>query len=430
MDRSMTGDFEVAPLEPVEIWKYAKTQRRRLWPNADRVDLLSLEAATDIWTIAGMRSFELRFDADEAMSGETGLTALKGDTIVVAMPARIRHRLTLGLGSARFALARELGYATLHSIHLTARVPSDTLERSWLPGPNSSRWQARFFASALLINDTTAWSRGNVHDVSIAAGIDLDAAQLYLADLCGSLFKTDRSAHIQAITDQVRMALPASLARRFQPPSAHCSGLIRNRVAQAGTRQTLTPVNIYTTHETDRPELKQIREIAKVQRRRLGWDGHEKVDPLELADCTEIWTVDGIVPFRLEFFSGETNQIEFADGTLVVRIADRTRQAAIFGDGCARVAIAREIARAALSHHRRSATLQFDGLHPNIRESELQAGRNRFEANIFASALMIEDEIALQLCSVKQVSLGAGIDHTILLHYFYLLFQEKRRQSG
>ncbi|RTM14630.1 MAG: hypothetical protein EKK33_05635 [Bradyrhizobiaceae bacterium] len=427
MDSSMTGDFEVAPLEAVEIWKYAKAQRRRLWPDADRIDLLSLEAATDIWTIDGMRSFQLRFVADEAMSGETGLTALKGDTIVVAMPARIRHRLTLGLGSARFALARELGYATLHSTHLTARVPSDTLERLWVSGPNSSRWQARFFASALLINDTTAWSRGNVHDVSIAAGIDLDAAQLYLADLCGALFRTDRSAHIQAIADEVRMALPASLAKQFQPPKVHCSGLIRNGVAQAGIRQTTTPA-----HETDRTELKpfQIREIAKVQRRRLGWDGREKVDPLELAGCTEIWTMDGVVPFRLEFFSGETNQTEFVDGTLVVRIADRTRQGAIFGDGCARVAIAREIARAALSHHRRKASLQVDGLYPNISEAELQAGRNRFEANIFASALMIEDEIALQLCSVKPVSLGAGIDPTVLLHYFYLLFQEGRRQSG
>lgn len=432
MDSSMTGDFEVAPLEAVEIWKYAKTQRRRLWPDADRVDLLSLEAATDIWTIDGMRSFQLRFVADEAMSGETGLTALKGDTIVVAMPAHIRHRLTLGLGSARFALARELGYATLHSTHLTARVPSDTLERSCVSGPNSSRWQARFFASALLINDTTAWSRGNVHDVSVAAGIDLDAAQLYLADLCGALFRTGRSAHIQAIADEVRMALPASLARHFQPPKVHCSGLIRNGVAQAGIRETRTPVKTYTTHETDRTELKpfQIREIAKVQRRRLGWDGREKVDPLELADCTEIWTIDGIMPFRLEFFSGETNTTQFVDGTLIVRIADRTRQAALFGDGCARVAIAREIARAALSHHRRKANLQGDGLYPNISEAELQAGRNRFEADIFASALMIEDEIALQLCSVKPVSLGAGIDPTVLLHYFYLLFQERRRQSG
>jgi hypothetical protein len=128
MDSSITSDFEVAPLDAVEIWKHAKTQRRRLWADAtDRVDLLSLRAATDIWTIDGMRAFRLRFAADGAMSGETGLTAIEDDTIVVTMPAGIRHRLGLGLGSARFALARELGYATLHWTHLSARVPSDTL---------------------------------------------------------------------------------------------------------------------------------------------------------------------------------------------------------------------------------------------------------------------------------------------------------------
>jgi hypothetical protein len=402
-------------------------------PGRDRYLDGLLEEATYIWTINGMRAFQLRFAADGAMSGETGLTALDGDTIVVTMPAGTRHRLGLGLGSARFALARELGYATLHAAHLTARDPSNTLEPSWVYGPSSSRWQARFFASALLINDTTAWSRGTIYDVSIAAGIDPDAAQLYLADLCGDLFRTDRSAHIQAIADEVRMALPASLARNFRPKKAHSNGEIRDGVAQAGIRQTRTTAETCkTTHETDRTELKpfQIREIAKVQRHRLGWDGRERVDPLELADCTEIWTMDGVVPFRLEFSSDETNQTEFVDGTLVVRITDRTRQAAFFGDGRARVAIVREIASAALAHHRRKANFQVDGFYPNISEADLQAGRNRFEANIFASALMIEDEIALPLRSVKQISLGAGIDHTVFLHYFYLLFQERRRQSG
>lgn len=429
MDSSMTGDFEVAPLEAVEIWKYAKTQRRRLWPDEDRVDLLSLEAATDIWTIDGMRAFQLRFIADEAMSGQSGLTVIEDDMIVLTMPAGARHRLGLGLGSARFALARELGYATLHAAHLTDRDPSGALERSWVHNPNSSRWQAHFFASALLINDTTAWSRGTIQ----AAGIDPDAAQSYLADLCGDLFRTGRNPRIEAIANEARMALPARLARNFRPKKAHSNGEIRDGVAQAENRQTgATVETCKTTLDVDRTELKpvQIREIAKVQRHRLGWDGRERVDPLELADCTGIWTMDGIAPFRLEFSAGETNSTEFVDGTLVVRIADRTRQAAIFGDGRARVAIAREIARAALAHHRRKANFQGNLLYPNMSEAELQAGRNRFEADLFASALMIEDEIALQLCSVNPVSLGAGIDPTVLHHYFYLLFQERRRQSG
>ncbi|MET4085572.1 hypothetical protein ABID60_001278 [Bradyrhizobium sp. S3.5.5] len=429
MDSSMTGDFEVAPLEMVEIWKHAKIQRRRLWADEDRVDLLSLQAATDVWTIDGMRAFQLRFVADEAMSGETGLTVIEGDMIVVRLPAGMRHKLDLGLGSARLTLARELGYATLHPARLADRVPSDRLERSWIYGSGSSRWQARFFAPALLINDATAWSTGNVRDVSIAAGIDLDAAQQYLAELCGDLLRTDRGARIQTIADEVRMALPARLARYLQPQEAHANDAIRNSDAEAEIGETRSsPERSAATHDIDRTELNrfQIRAIAKEQRRRLGWNGREGVDPLELADCTEIWTMDGVAPFRLEFSPGEMDQTEYVNGTLVARISDRTRQAALFGDGRARIAIARRIAGAALAHHRRKANFQVEGRYPNMSEASLQAGRNQFEADIFASALMIEDEIALQLRSVEQVSLGAGIDHTVLLHYFHLLFQEGR----
>lgn len=313
MDRSMTGDFEVAPLEMVEIWKHAKIQRRRLWADEDRVDLLSLQAATDVWTIDGMRAFQLRFVADEAMSGETGLTVIEGDMIVVRLPAGMRHKLDLGLGSARLTLARELGYATLHPARLADRVPSDRLERSWIYGSGSSRWQARFFAPALLINDATAWSTGNVRDVSIAAGIDLDAAQQYLAELCGDLLRTDRGARIQTIADEVRMALPARLARYLQPQEAHANDAIRNSDAEAEIGETRSsPERSAATHDIDRTELNrfQIRAIAKEQRRRLGWNGRERVDPLELADCTEIWTMDGVAPFRLEFSPGEMDQTE------------------------------------------------------------------------------------------------------------------------
>jgi hypothetical protein len=429
MDSCLTGDFEVAPLETVEIWKYAKAQRRRLWADADRVDLLSLEEATDIWTINGMRAFQLRFAADGAMSGETGLTALDGDTIVVTMPADARHRLSLGLGSARFALAQELGYATLHAAPLTTGDPSDTLKPSGAYCSSSSRWQARFFASALLINDATAWSPGSIYDVSIAAGTDPNAAQLYLADLCGDLLKTDRSPRIQAIADEALMALPARLARYLRPQKADSDNAMRSGVAQAEILQPrLSSERSPATHDVDRTELNrfQIREIAKAQRQRLGWNGRERVDPLDFAHCTEISTMDGVAPFRLEFSAGETDQTEFVNGTLVARISDKTRQAALFGDGCARITIARGIASAALAHHRRKANFKVEGLFPNMSEASLQAGRNLFEADIFASALMIEDEIALRLRSVEQVSLGAGIDHTVLLHYFNLLFAEGR----
>jgi hypothetical protein len=228
------------------------------------------------------------------------------------------------------------------------------------------------------------------------------------------------------------MALPARLASNFRPQEAASDDAIRD-VAQAEMLQPRPPaVRSPATHDVDRTELNrfQIREIAKAQRRRLGWNGLERVDPLDFADCTEIWTMRGVAPFRLEFSAGETDQTEFVNGTLVARISDRTRQAALFGDGRARIAIARGIAGAALAHHRRKASFQAEGLYPNISEARLQAGRNQFEADIFASALMIEDEIALRLRSVEQVSLGAGIDHTVLLHYFHLLFEGERRKHG
>jgi hypothetical protein len=44
----------------------------------------------------------------------------------------------------------------------------------------------------------------------------------------------------------------------------------------------------------------QVREHAKTLRHFLGRDDDERIDPLELETATEIWTVRGKRPFRLE----------------------------------------------------------------------------------------------------------------------------------
>jgi hypothetical protein len=45
----------------------------------------------------------------------------------------------------------------------------------------------------------------------------------------------------------------------------------------------------------------EVREHAKTLRRELGWVDAERADPLSLEARTEIWTVRGKEPFKLEF---------------------------------------------------------------------------------------------------------------------------------
>jgi hypothetical protein len=281
----------------------------------------------------------------------------------------------------------------------------------------------------LLINDATAWDVVGFAPVAIAAGIDPDTAQLYFADVASELLSPAPNPRILAMGREFRQCMPKWMKRQF-PAMELERGEDHARTAKK--EPSPNPVEDASTpaSEIDFTEVDhfQIREIAKRQRRQMGWDGHDRVNPLELERCSEIWTMDGPMPFRLEF-TGDSNRTEFRDGGYVIRMSERTRQQAIFGDGYARFAIARELGHAALAHHRRRRDFGSDDFPGHLSEAQLQARTNEFQASMFACALMIDDDVALQLRSPDKIALQAGADQSFLIFYLRLLFEVRQRRS-
>jgi hypothetical protein len=58
----------------------------------------------------------------------------------------------------------------------------------------------------------------------------------------------------------------------------------------------------------DRLEAAETRKYADRQRRELGWDRLDRIDPLALESVEEIWTVHGRMPFRLRITGDEVRQ--------------------------------------------------------------------------------------------------------------------------
>jgi hypothetical protein len=206
----METNFEVRPLEVLEVREYAKIQRRHLgWAEAERVDPLSLEEVSEIWTIHGMKPFRLEFAAKEDLPVGSSLATYDGSNIAIKLPARIRQKALLGEGSARFAIARELGHATLHLSELMAadarpRREAAKMGETQVGGRRSARWQARTFAAALLIRDETIWNRPSFEEISIQTGVDLLAAKLYLDLVHSAVSRPAPNDRLQKIANELR----------------------------------------------------------------------------------------------------------------------------------------------------------------------------------------------------------------------------------
>jgi len=144
-----TDDFEVDPLRDLEVREHAKTLRRSLgWANAERVDPLLLETATEIWTVRGKQPFSLEFASDAEMPGDSGLTVYERSKIVVKLPRRLRHRAFMGDGYSRYTIAHELGHTVLHVDKLMEGRPCQ--------GEASAMWPYRGFRSSSRPN-TRPW---------------------------------------------------------------------------------------------------------------------------------------------------------------------------------------------------------------------------------------------------------------------------------
>lgn len=202
-------DYRVPPLDVLEIWRLAKAQRSRLArPNAVRVDPLSLSDVVEIWTVGGPKRFWLEFVADRHLAGD-GQTTYEEGQIHIRLPLRIRHQALIGDGDARFAVARELGYATLHSEVLAPRAEThaSSIEQfvQFRPtGARSAVWQADAFAAAFLIHDETAWHVDSVEEVSILTGVSLSYVRLYYSQMAWALTRPSLPLSVKNIADEAR----------------------------------------------------------------------------------------------------------------------------------------------------------------------------------------------------------------------------------
>lgn len=181
-------------------------------------------------------------------------------------------------------------------------------------------------------------------------------------------------------------------------------------------------------HQIDLLEVSSIRQYAQTQRRYLGWEGLDRVDPLSLKAIKQIWTVRGVTPFSLEFVAhdnlrGYRGHTTFDGSRLVTTVSERVRGKAIMGDGHARFVIAGELGHATLRH---PETLTALSASFQRREGENDARRilvsginsMRFQAGVFAAAFLIHDATARGLSSLDEISVQAGID-TLSARVFY-----------
>jgi hypothetical protein len=96
-------DYLVDPLRDAEVRDNAKRLRDFLGvTDVDRVDVLVMEKATDIWTVKGVMPFRLEVVPDATLSQDSGLTTYDGSRVVVQIPRRIRHGAFMGDGYSRY----------------------------------------------------------------------------------------------------------------------------------------------------------------------------------------------------------------------------------------------------------------------------------------------------------------------------------------
>jgi hypothetical protein len=177
----------------------------------------------------------------------------------------------------------------------------------------------------------------------------------------------------------------------------------------------------------DKLEAAETQKYAKRQRRDLGWQGSDRVDPLSLASVSHIWTVRGRAPFRLQFvddhITNRRGNATYDGSAFVVEIPESIRRKAFFGDGHARFTVAREFGHATLRHPETRAALmerfrrQPDG--GDARKVLVSGSASLdFQAGVFASALIIGDDATAGAVSPEELSVRYGIDALSARVYF------------
>lgn len=216
-------DYVVDPLSDSEVRESAKRLRRYLeLADVKRIDPLVMERVTDIWTVRGIKPFRLEIVADADLPNDSGLTSFDGSALLIQIPRRIRHDAFMGDGYARYTIAHELGHATLHLEKLMqgATMPRRQIGNAvstWIPKFKSAEHQAMVFGGAFLVNDIFARRLSSPEEISIQAGISLQAARIYFEQVQEEIARPAQSERIGHMADQVRAALTPKPASSILP---------------------------------------------------------------------------------------------------------------------------------------------------------------------------------------------------------------------
>ncbi len=219
----LNDDFLVDPLSDLDVRENANRLRRFLgWADAERIDVIALEQVTEIWTVQGVKPFRIEVVADADLPSDSGRTSYDGAGLVVQIPRHIRYQAFMGDGYARFTIAHELGHAALHLDKLMqgAAMPRRRIGNatsSWIPGFKSAEHQAMVFGGAFLINDVLARNQSSPEDISVQAGISLQAARIYFERVQEEISRPASVERVRQIANEVKAVLAPKPAVSVSP---------------------------------------------------------------------------------------------------------------------------------------------------------------------------------------------------------------------
>ncbi len=169
----------------------------------------------------------------------------------------------------------------------------------------------------------------------------------------------------------------------------------------------------------------EVRGNAKRLREFLGFANVDRVDVLALEQVTEIWTVKGVKPFRLEVVPDATlardSGLTTYDGSRVlVQIPRRIRHGAFMGDGYARYTFGHE-----LGHATQHLDKLLDGvamprrLTGNVASEWIPKFRSaEHQAMVFGASFLINDQTARKLSTADDISIQFGVSLQAARIYF------------
>jgi Zn-dependent peptidase ImmA (M78 family) len=181
----------------------------------------------------------------------------------------------------------------------------------------------------------------------------------------------------------------------------------------------------------------EVRALAARVRSFFGVADAEHVDVLDCASRSEIWTVKGVKPLRLDTVSddkmaGNAGLTSYDRRTIVIQISRRIRHDAFLGDGYARNTTAHELGHAVMHFEKLSAgAVMARRTSRNVMPKWISAYESaEHHARVFAPAFLISDAVARTLSSVDEISVRFGVSRQSAEIYFDQIQSEKDRAAS